>query len=90
MYLSGWMRKEGIPFQSALKVIDCIAADDEEKTARIRTLEETYKKEHLDQVSGYAGLLLVLINQTQNEQAKQILEEAVQCKITTITSDRIR
>jgi hypothetical protein len=76
MHLSGWMRKEGIPFQSALKVIECIAADDEEKTARIRTLQETYKKEDIGQVSGYAGLLLVLINQTRNEeQAKQILEQ---------------
>jgi hypothetical protein len=30
MYLSEWMRKECIPFESALKVIECIAADDEE------------------------------------------------------------
>jgi mannitol/fructose-specific phosphotransferase system IIA component len=42
------MRKEGISFGSALKVIECIAADDEEKSARIRTLGETYKKEDLD------------------------------------------
>jgi hypothetical protein len=76
MYLSGWMRKEGIPFESALKVIECIAADDEEKPARIRTLQETYQKEHLDKVSGYTGLLTILVNQTQNEEeAKQILKE---------------
>jgi O-phosphoseryl-tRNA(Cys) synthetase len=76
MYLSGWMRKEGIAFDSALKVIECIAADDEEKSARIRTLQETYKKQDLDGLSGYAGLLSILINQTQNEEkAKQILEQ---------------
>ena len=76
MYLSGWMRKEGIPFESAFKVIDGIALDDEERPARIRTLEETYKKEDLQEVSGYAGLLSILVNQTQNEdKAKQILEQ---------------
>jgi hypothetical protein len=76
MYLSGWMRKEGIPFESALKVIETIAEDDEEKSARIRTLRETYKKEDLNGLSGYAGLLLILINQTRNEEnAKQILKQ---------------
>jgi Bifunctional DNA primase/polymerase, N-terminal len=40
MYLSGWMRKEGIPLQSALKVIECIAADDEEKLLE----SELYRK----------------------------------------------
>jgi hypothetical protein len=76
MYLSGWMRKEGIPFDSAIKVVECIAADDEEKLARIRTLEETYKKESLEKVCGYSGLLTILVNQTQNgDEAKQILEQ---------------
>jgi hypothetical protein len=76
MYLSGLMRKEGISFESALKVIECIAADDEEKPARIRTLEKTYKKQDLEKVCGYSGLLLTLVNQTQNEDtAKQILDE---------------
>jgi hypothetical protein len=76
MYLSGWMRKEGIPFESALKVIECIAVDDEEKHARIRTLQETYKKEDLHEVSGYSGLLSILVNQTETEdKAKQILDQ---------------
>jgi hypothetical protein len=70
------MRKEGIAFESALRIIECIAADDEEKPARIRTLEETYKKQVLDNVCGYAGLLSILVNQTQNEdKAKKILEQ---------------
>jgi hypothetical protein len=68
MYLSGLMRKEGISFNSALKVIESIAAYDEEKSDRIRTLEETYKKEDLDGISGYAGLLSILMNQTQSEE----------------------
>ncbi|MFL6363632.1 MAG: bifunctional DNA primase/polymerase, partial [Nitrososphaeraceae archaeon] len=75
MYLSGWMRKEGIAFDSALKVIEGIAADDEEKPARIRTLEETYKKQD-HKICGYSGLLTILVNQTQNgDKAKQILEQ---------------
>jgi integrase len=65
---------QGIAFDSALKVIEGIAADDEEKPARIRTLQETYKKEDLDGLSGYAGLLLILINQT-NEPSKNDEEE---------------
>ncbi|HJT47966.1 MAG TPA: bifunctional DNA primase/polymerase [Nitrososphaeraceae archaeon] len=76
MYLSGLMKKEGVSFQGALRVIESIAADDEEKSARIRTLEETYKKEDLDKVCGYSGLLSILVNQTQNrEKAEQILDE---------------
>jgi hypothetical protein len=65
-------------FQSALKVIESIAADDEEKPARIRTLEETYKKQDLDRVCGYSGLFSILLNQTQNEDgAIQILDQVV-------------
>ena len=76
MYLSGLMRKEGISIGSALKVIESIAADDEEKSARIRTLQETYKKQDLDKVCGYSGLLSILANHTQSKDvAKQILEE---------------
>jgi Bifunctional DNA primase/polymerase, N-terminal len=76
MYLSGWMRKEGIAFESSLKVLESIAADDEEKSARIRTLEETYKKQDLDKICGYSGLLSTLINHMKNEDtAKQILAQ---------------
>jgi hypothetical protein len=76
MHLSGLMRKEGISFHTAIKVIETIAADDEEKPARIRTLQETYKKQDLDKICGYSGLLSILVNQTQNEdRAKQILDE---------------
>ena len=75
MCLSGWMRKEGVGLKSAFKVIELIAADDEEKPARIRTLEETYKKQDLHKVCGYSGLLSTLVNQIQNEdKAKQILD----------------
>ena len=78
MYLAGLMRKEDMSFQSALKVIESIAADDEEKPARIRTLEETYKKQDLDRVCGYSGLFSILLNQTQNEDgAIQILDQVV-------------
>jgi hypothetical protein len=63
-------------FDSPLKVIDGIAADDDEKPARIRTLEETYKKQDLNKVCGYLGLLSILVNQTQNEdKGKQTLEQ---------------
>ena len=74
MYLSGLMRKADISFDSTLKAIETIAADDEEKPARIKTLEETYKKQNLHKVSGYLGLLSILISQTQDEyKTKRIL-----------------
>jgi hypothetical protein len=72
------MRKEDISFHGALKVIERIAADDEEKSARIRTLEETYKKEDLDNVCGYSGLFSILLNQTQSEDmTRQLLEQVI-------------
>jgi hypothetical protein len=59
MHLSGWMRKESISFESALKVIESISTDDEQKPARIRTLEETYKKRSLEKVCGYSGWIII-------------------------------
>jgi Bifunctional DNA primase/polymerase, N-terminal len=78
MYMSGLMRKEGVSFQGALRVIESIAADDEEKSARIRTLQETYKKQDMHEICGYSGLFSILLNQTQSEdKARQILDQVI-------------
>ncbi len=60
MYLSGWMRKEGIPFESAFKVIECIAADDEEKSARIRTCKKHIKNKNWAKYAGIQDYYLYL------------------------------
>lgn len=75
MCLSGWLRKENVSIQSAFKIIDSLTEDDEEKQERFVTLEATYNKTDLDDVSGYSGLLTILSNITTSEKAIQILDD---------------
>jgi hypothetical protein len=71
MYLSGWLKKEGILIESARKVIQGICEDDEEKDARLRTLEETYQKEAVNDIKGYSGLLEILKDELGDERKAQ-------------------
>ncbi|PWU82268.1 MAG: hypothetical protein DLM72_02700 [Candidatus Nitrosopolaris wilkensis] len=76
MYLSGWLRKEGIVIRTARKVIQSICEDDEEKAARIRTLEETYRKEWSNDIKGYSGLLELLTDEFGDvRKARTFLDE---------------
>jgi hypothetical protein len=75
MYLSGWIRKENVSIESARKVIDGLTEVDEEKQERLVTLEATYNKADLDDVSGYTRLLTILSNMTSGEEAIQILNQ---------------
>jgi DNA polymerase I len=78
MPLSGWLRKENVSIESARKVIDGLTEDDEEKQGRFTTLEATYNKANLDDVSGYIGLLTTISSITSNEKAVHILNELAQ------------
>ena len=63
--------KECVTIDDARKIIEGIYEQDEEKDARVRTLEETYKKEDPNNVEGYSGLLEVLTSELRDErQAK--------------------
>jgi hypothetical protein len=75
--LSGWLRKEGIAFESARKVIEGLTVDnDEELYDRLATLEDTYRKKSLDEVKGYRGLVEILETQLGSaDLAHQILKE---------------
>jgi Bifunctional DNA primase/polymerase, N-terminal len=74
LYLSGWLRKLGISLEDAEKIIVELAKDDEEKSNRIRTLQETYKKHNLDEIAGYAGLLKLFVYEYNSiEDAKEKL-----------------
>jgi Bifunctional DNA primase/polymerase, N-terminal len=76
LYLSGWLRKEGITAYSARKVIEALAADDEEVADRMLTVQNTYDKENLDGVKGYAGLLEILESQLGSADiSRQVLKE---------------
>ena len=60
LYFSGWLRKLGVNYKNAEKIIKEFAIDDEEKNSRLKTLKETYQKQNLDQIAGYSGLLELL------------------------------
>jgi hypothetical protein len=77
LFLSGWLRKEGIAIESARKIVEGLAEVDEELHDRIATLEDTYSIESLDEVKGYQGLLEILQTQLGSaDTADQILREA--------------
>jgi P4 family phage/plasmid primase-like protien len=79
MYLSGWMRKEGIEYESTHKLIKSLAESDEEIQARFRTLDETYEKQDLEKICGYSGLLNTLEQATADSSiAKNILNKIFQ------------
>ncbi len=50
LYLSGWLRKEGIKLESAKKLIQELAENDEELPSRLATLNATYQKDNLDEI----------------------------------------
>jgi hypothetical protein len=44
LFLSGWLRKEGIAIESARKIVEGLADDDDKLHDRLATLEDTYSK----------------------------------------------
>ena len=75
LYLSGWLRKLGISLEDAEEFVNELAKDDEEKSNRIRTLNETYKKQDVDEIAGYSGLLKLLNYDCKASDAKEKLKK---------------
>jgi hypothetical protein len=75
LYLSGWLRKLGVSLKDAEELINELAKNDEEKGNRIRTLNETYKKQDLDDIAGYSGLLKLLTYDCTEDEAKEKLKK---------------
>ena len=67
------LRKLGVSLEDAEELINELAKDDEEKNNRIRTLQETYKKQDLDEIAGYSGLLKLLSYDCTEDDAKEKL-----------------
>jgi hypothetical protein len=67
LYFSGWLRKLGLSYDNAVKIVKELAKEDEERNSRIITLRETYQKQVLEKISGYSGLLALLSNQLDEE-----------------------
>jgi hypothetical protein len=76
LFLSGWLRKEGITIENARKLVEGLADSDEELRDRLATLEDTYSKEKPEEVKGYQGLLEILeAHLGSADLAHQILKE---------------
>lgn len=74
LYLSGWLRKQDVSFQSAQKIVELITEGDEEKYSRFQILSKTYKTENLAELKGYSGLFSLLTDIVGTEQkAEEIL-----------------
>jgi hypothetical protein len=69
LYFSGWLRKLGLSYDNAEKIVKELAKEDEERNSRIITLRETYQKQDLGKIAGYSGLLVLLSNQFEEETA---------------------
>jgi DNA polymerase, archaea type len=76
LYLSGWLRKEQITIESARKIIEELAENDEELPGRLATVEATYQKDSFDNIKGFSGLVEMLTTQLSSEETvRQILNE---------------
>lgn len=75
MCLSGLLRKEGITINDAREIIEGICKEDEEKAARIRTLEETYRKDDFNDLKGYSGLVRIFVGEVGEIQAYKLLDQ---------------
>ena len=74
LYLSGWLRKHDVSFQSAEKIVELITEGDEEKNSRFKSLSETYEFENLAGLKGYSGLFSLLTDIVGSEiKAEEIL-----------------
>jgi hypothetical protein len=49
LFLSGWLRKEGIAIERALKIDKELADDDNKLHDRLADLEDTYSKAQMNQ-----------------------------------------
>lgn len=78
LYLSGWFRKEGVFLKSTLGIVEKLADRDGEKHYRLRTVEETYKKNDLTQIKGYSGLLTLITNLVGEDETAVNLLQSVQ------------
>jgi chromosome segregation and condensation protein ScpB len=75
--LSGFFHRNHVAIESASKVIERLAIEDEERKSRLKTLQETYKKDP-KVVSGSIRLLTVL-KHTMNADLSASALEIIKC-----------
>ncbi len=84
LFLSGWLRKVGVNYDTARRLIELLAEKDEEKQHRLYVLDRTYglrgNPPTLEEMKGRTGLQEVLEEVVGEEKALEILrglEEAL-------------
>ena len=60
LYLSGWLRKLGVNYDNAEKIIKELAIEDEQRNSRIITLKETYQKQDLEQIWAFRFTRIII------------------------------
>jgi hypothetical protein len=68
LFLSGWLRKEGIVIESARKIVEGLADDGDKLYDRLATLEDTYSKAQMKS-KGTKGCLKFLSSTWQHRQS---------------------
>ena len=78
LYLTGALRKEGIDYESARKIVELLAEDDEEIDSRLYVLDRTYglrgNPPKPEEMKGWRGLLEIIEKVVGLEKAVKIVE----------------
>ncbi len=76
-YLTGWLKKAGIDFRSARKIVEVLAESDEERDQRIYVLERTYGLKGVeipeDELKGKSGLQEIAEQQLGEEKSLELI-----------------
>ena len=79
LYLSGWLRKAGVSYGSARRVIELLTEGDEERAKRLYVLDRTYElcgsPPKPEEMKGKTGLLEVLSQLAGPEEAQKVVRE---------------
>jgi len=82
LFLSGWLKKAGVDYSSAKKIIEILAEDDEERDLRLYVLDRTYglrgnppSEEELKGKSGLQEIAERLLGEFQSLELIRRLEE---------------
>lgn len=74
-FLSCWLRKEGIAIESARKIVEGLADDDDKLHDRLATLEDTYSKAQMKSKGTKSCFKFLKLNLAAQTKAHQILKE---------------
>ncbi|PCN50263.1 DNA primase [Candidatus Geothermarchaeota archaeon ex4572_27] len=83
-YLAGWLRKAGVDYESARRIVELLAEGDEERESRLYVVDRTYglrgHPPSEEEMKGRTGLQEILEEQLSEEralEAMRALEEAI-------------